>query len=232
MPFQLQPAFILHSRPYRDTSLIVDILTEDFGRCGAVARGARKPGRRKALPLQLCQPLLLSCSGRGELLTLTQVESHGVAFSLVGDRLYSAMYLNELLTRLLPPQDACPEIFHLYQATLEVLTGDTHLEVALRHFEQQLLQQLGYGLELLYTYANEPIAAEEKYRYSPDFGLQTVLPGDHLGNEFLGADLLAIASDDYSSPQTLSAAKRLMRSALNALLGDKPLKSRELFLKR
>jgi DNA repair protein RecO (recombination protein O) len=151
---ELQPAYVLHTREYRDTSLLVDFLTLDYGLLRVVARGVRgKKSNRRAL-LQALQPLLVSTSGRGELQTLTAVEAAAPVFQLHGERLFSVLYINEILTRLLQPGQAHPEIYRLYQSSLVALLNNTLIECALRRFEYQLLFELGYGPDLSYDAGN------------------------------------------------------------------------------
>ncbi|WP_068825427.1 DNA repair protein RecO [Pseudomonas sp. BMS12] len=218
------PAFVLHSRPYKETSALVDFLTPQ-GRLRAVLRGARGKAGSLARPFA---PLELELRGRGELKNVARLESDGVSHWLQGQTLYSAMYLNELLLRLLPAEDPHPLLFDHYSLTLQALAGNPPLEPLLRAFEWRLLDELGYGFALDVDIDGQPIRASGLYRLQPDAGLESVLqlqPG-----LFQGADLLAMANADWSSPGALAAAKRLMRQALAPHLGGRPLVSRELFM--
>lgn len=218
------PAFVLHSRPYKETSALVDFLTPQ-GRLRAVLRGARGKAGSLARPFS---PLELELRGRGELKNVARLESDGVSHWLQGQTLYSAMYLNELLLRLLPAEDPHPALFDHYSLTLQALAGNPPLEPLLRAFEWRLLDELGYGFALNVDIGGLPIRASGLYRLQPDAGLEPVLqlqPG-----LFQGADLLAMADADWSSPGALAAAKRLMRQALAPHLGGRPLVSRELFM--
>ena len=218
------PAFVLHSRPYKETSALVDFLTPQ-GRLRAVLRGARGKAGSLARPFA---PLELELRGRGELKNVARLESDGVSHWLQGQTLYSAMYLNELLLRLLPAEDPHPLLFDHYSLTLQALAGNPPLEPLLRAFEWRLLDELGYGFALDVDIDGQPIRANGLYRLQPDAGLELVLqlqPG-----LFQGADLLAMANADWSAPGALAAAKRLMRQALAPHLGGRPLVSRELFM--
>lgn len=228
---QTQPAYVLHSRPYRDTSLLVDVLTRDFGRIGLIARGQRQPRQKNRRPLQPFVPLLLSWQGRGELKTLTSAENRAAGVFLTGHYLYSGLYANELLMRLLPQGDAHPDIFSIYQHLLAQLAAGSELEAALRNFEFALLDQLGYGLEFaVEATTGEPVQPDQVYGYTAELGFVALAPNDpRAAAGFMGEDLLAMAAGDYSLPQTRRSAKRLSRQVLEIHLGGRPLKSRELF---
>ncbi|MDG9925237.1 MULTISPECIES: DNA repair protein RecO [unclassified Pseudomonas] len=218
------PAFVLHSRPYKETSALVDFLTPQ-GRLRAVLRGARGKAGSLARPFA---PLELELRGRGELKNVGRLEASGIAHWLQGQTLYSGMYLNELLLRLLPAEDPHPALFEHYALTLHALAANPPLEPLLRAFEWRLLDELGYGFALDIDIAGQAIAVDGLYRLRPDAGLEAVAqlqPG-----LFQGADLLAMAEADWSSPGALAAAKRLMRQALAPHLGGRPLVSRELFM--
>jgi DNA repair protein RecO (recombination protein O) len=227
--YELQPAYVLHQRAYRETSLIVDFLTEDQGRIAAVMRGPR--GKRQRL--QLFTPLLIACKGRGELKTLIGMELSDSPHPLGGAALYCAMYINELLMRVLPVADPQPAVFHLYAQTLLFLRDNHLLEPLLRRFEFSLLQQLGYGLPLDYdAESGDPIEASAFYRYEAEHGFvccEQAPENIDAGVYFFGEHLLKIRCVEYDSEPVRRAAKRLARLALYPLLGDKPLKSREFF---
>ena len=223
MRITLEPAFILHHRPYRETSVIIDFLTQHHGRITAVARGTK--GRFRGI-LQPFIPLLISWSGKSEMVTLTEAESHGAPIMLQGNCLFSAFYLNELLVRLLHKHDPCTLIFDLYHETLLALQGDTLQQKILRIFEKKLLEQLGYALHL-----NDKIQTEKYYRYIPELGFKLYDDYENAPSNwvFLGKHLLAFSADNLEDADVLRDAKRLMRLALTPLLGPKPLHSRKLF---
>lgn len=220
-----QPAYVLHSRAYRETSALVDFLTPQ-GRMRAVLRRARGKAGTLARPFV---PLEVEFRGRGELKNVGRMESNGIGVWLHGDALFSGLYLNELMTRLLPAEDPHPLLFEHYTATLQALAAGRALEPLLRSFEWRLLDELGYAFELDRDLAGEPLVADGLYRLQVDAGLERVYlfqPG-----LFNGVELAAMAEADWSVPGALSAAKRLMRQALAVHLGGKPLVSRELFRK-
>ena len=232
MRVQLQPAFVLHKRPYRDTSQLLEVLTADHGRLSLVAKGTRRKGRGgpAGAILQPFIPLLLSFSGRAELKTLTGSEVAGEVTSLKGEHLFSGIYLNELLVRLLHRNDAHRDLFIAYGEAIADLGHERVLDDTLRRFEFRLLDELGYGFDMASDgHSGAPVAAGHWYCYHQDYGLVEQPPGANPGNPvFPGEDLLRIAQGDYSGPARLTC-KRLLRQALAGYLGDKPLKSRELF---
>lgn len=227
---QLTPGFVLHQRPYRDTSALVEIFSRDYGRLGLVARGIRSPKSKWRGDLQPFTPLLLSWQIRGELGTLTDVECSRHAGQLSGPVLYSAYYLNELLLRLLERHDPHPVLFEDYAAALAALHDQAALETVLRRFEKHLLDELGYGLVLEHEVeTGSEVVPELNYDYHLESGPVTVTVETAGGFVFPGKSLLAIATEDFNDPDVLQDAKRLMRAALRLYLGDKPLRTRELF---
>lgn len=214
----LQPAWLLASRPYGDSSLLLEVFTRDQGRIGLVARGARGPKSRLRGLLQAFAPLLLSWSGRGDLATLTGAEAQAVPIVLSGERIFYGWYLNELLTRLLHRHDAHAALFDLYAALMPALTGsETEAQGALRLFEKYLLAEIGYGLQLPDT-----LQAEQPYRYDWDLG---PLP-DRAG--YAGSSLIALRDGRFDSPRALSDARRLLQAALRRQLGDRELETPKL----
>lgn len=225
----LQMAYVLHTRPYRDTSQLIEIFSRDHGRIGLVARGARSGKSRYAGLLQPFAPLLLSWQGRGELPTLSEVEAAGIATPLNYHHLLSGFYLNELLMRLLQRGDPHPNLFDTYASTLTALTNSTQ-EIALRGFERTLLQEIGYGLILDVDVGSGDVVQDSvTYSYYPDQGPIRAVHGDESGIKVHGRTLRAIATDHYPDETTRREAKQLMRAALSVHLGDRPLKSRELY---
>lgn len=229
----LQQAYVLHRKPYRDTSLLVEALTPDFGRIGLVARGARS--RRSVLQalLQPFQPLLLSWSGRGELHTLTSAEAAQRALGLGGDTLISGFYLNELVMRLVPRDDPHPGLFVSYCRTLKQLGSAEQSAWPLRLFERDLLQELGYGLQLTHdSGSSQPLFPGERYCYHPEYGPLPAVSNTPDCLAVHGETLLALATGEQPDVQYCREAKRLMRVILQVYLGPRPLASRELFKAR
>ena len=218
-------AYFLHTRPYRETSQLVELFTAEQGRLSGVWRGARR-GRSSAP--QLFQPLLVEAAGAAELKTLRQVEMAGPALMLSGTALFSAFYLNELLVRLLPREEAMPALFVAYAEALGHLQEGAEPAVRLRLFECQLLDMLGYGIDFGHdSDSGEPVNPAFDYDFHPERGFIR----SHASRALVsGAVLERLAAGDFSSPAAASAAKRINRQALARLLGSRPLKSRELFL--
>ena len=232
MRVDLQPAFVLHSRPYRDSSAIIELFTPEYGRLSVVGRGARRQGKRRRGPLvtQPFVPLLVSWSGRSELKTLAACESAGQPRHLAGNGLYSGLYLNELLVRLLHRHDPHPELFALYATTLEQLASNESLEASLRRFELKLLDDLGYSFEFAVdAHSGLGIREDSLYVYQSELGMVECRGRPANGQPaYAGADLVRIAEGDFSG-EAAATAKRLLREVLSGHLGGEPLRSRQLF---
>ena len=231
---QLEPAFLLHSRAYRNTSMIVDLFCLHHGWISAVAKGVKSTKSSMRNNLQAFQPLLISWYGRNELVTLTQAEIDTPFPSIKADYLAWGFYLNELLYRLLGKHDPQPQLFADYQNILLALCNETASEKHLRYFECNLLANLGYGLQLATeTNTRCPLEPDTDYHYSFDHGprRQEIKSSNPL-NIFKGSSLLALHERRLDDTQILSDAKRLLRGAIHSLLGDRPLRSRELFRTR
>jgi len=221
-----EPAYVLHARPYRETSAIVDLLTRRFGRVSAVARGIRG-ARRGAGPPRPFSCLSVACSGRTQLLTLNTFDALSHRW-LTGDALYAGLYLNELLLRLLRDDDAHPVLFDGYERTLDALAADP--EPALRRFERLLLKECGYEITFdCEADTGAAIDAGTNYRFVPDVGFQAVDENADQRHVFAGAALQAIERDDYAADGVRRAAKQIMRRALAPHLGDRPIGSRALY---
>lgn len=233
MRVELEPAFVLHTRPYRETSLIVEAFGRDAGRLGLVAKGARRPKSALRGTLQPFRPLLLSWSGRGDLGLLTGAEADGFVHPPAGEALFSGLYMNELLIRLMHRHDPHPELFHYYREALVALGFGRPTEPVLRVFEKHLLESIGYGLVLDRDIdSGEPILGEAQYRYDPDRGPTSRAPAEVGGVPVAGATLLALAADRLDSDRALEESKHLMRTVLGRYLGDRPLATRSLFRAR
>ena len=216
---QLEPAWVLSVRPYRETSALVEAFTRNAGRVGLVARGVRSGRARLRGLLQPFQPLLISFSDRGELGTLGAVEPDGAGVMLRGEAVFSGWYLNELMLRLLPRRDPHPQLFEHYATALAALAGPG-AGPALRVFEMRLLTELGYGLEL-----PEPVQADAWYAWDADRGLRLAEPGP---SNYSGASLRALAEESLDTPDSLRDARRLLRAALAPHLGDRKLRTPEM----
>ncbi|PLR50632.1 DNA repair protein RecO [Chimaeribacter arupi] len=224
-----QRAFVLHGRPYSETSLMLDLFTEGHGRVRVLAKGARS--RRSTLKgaLQPFTPLLVRWGGRGEVKTLRNAEPVSLSLPLSGMMLYSGLYVNELLARVLEPETDCASLFFDYLSCIQLLAaGQGSPEQALRRFELALLAHLGYGVDFLHCAGSgEQVTDEMTYRYREEKGFIASLVIDN--HSFTGRQLKALAEREFPDSDALRAAKRFTRMALKPYLGGKPLKSRELF---
>jgi DNA repair protein RecO (recombination protein O) len=227
---QLEPGFLLHHYPWRDSSRILEVLTRGHGRVALFARAARRSGSGLPAALQPFGELLVSWSGRGEAVRMTAAErTASVPSTLAGERLMSGFYANELVIRLLPRNDPHPELYAAY-ATLLAGLADTHTPAAraLRIFEKRLLGALGYGLNLdVEAGSGQPLDRSRSYRYRLDSGaepLDGVAEGSLI---FSGASLLALAHEELEDVRSLADARRLLRAALDQYLDGRELRTRE-----
>lgn len=220
MRVEAQPALVLHARSYRETSLLLECLSRDHGRIGLVARGVRREKSR--LPrglLQPLQPLNLGWVGNGELATLTSAEASAGPLPLRGERLYSAMYLNELVLRLCARGDPHGELFTHYLMCLQRLADGEPEGWTLRRFERDLLDVLGYGIVLdRECRSGADLDADAEYVYVPDAGPQ-VWRGENGGFRISGAALRALHADVMPGPEHCAELRRLMRMLLQHQLG-------------
>lgn len=229
MKVELQPGFVLHSRPYRDTSALVEAFTAAHGRIGLVARGVRSEKSHLRGLLQPFRRVLLSWSGRGELHTLTGAEEVGPVLRLTGEHLISGFYVNELMMRLSHRSDANTQLFACYASTLQSLSEADDPRVTLRVFEKRLLEYLGYGLQLQRDSEGAPIDADRRYRYMIEVGPMPMQASGPHHVEVSGATLLALVAERFDNQQCARESKALMRFILNYYLGAQPLHSRALF---
>ncbi|HEX8012602.1 MAG TPA: DNA repair protein RecO [Casimicrobiaceae bacterium] len=223
-----QPAFVLHAYPYRETSAIVEALTSAYGRVAMVARGARRARSELRGLLQAFQPLTLSWAGAGELKTLIRAEWRGGLPLVSGSALLCGFYLNELLLKLLPREDAHPRLFDEYEATLARLASGAEQAPVLRRFELTLLAELGYALPLTHEAdTGRPVDPGQRYYYAFERGPRTSVaePGRRYP-QVHGATLLALAHQEYSAPEAAAEAKRLMREVLDYYLEQRTIVSR------
>jgi DNA repair protein RecO (recombination protein O) len=225
----LNPAYVLHTRAYRETSQILEVFSADYGRVGLIARGARRPKSSLRGVLNPFQPLRLSWSGRGELATLREADLGGVAAELAGDRLMAGFYVNELLIKLLGRNDPHPDLFAHYISLIAGIGRGEPLEALLRCFELQLLSELGYALNLENdVLTHKPLIPDQHYEFRVEDGPVPVgATNDYTeGLVFPGSTLLAIGHMQFDDKNNLQDAKRLLRSVLNYHLGGKGLQTR------
>ncbi|MCC7412811.1 MAG: DNA repair protein RecO [Gammaproteobacteria bacterium] len=233
MRVELHPAFVLHRRPYRETSALLEVFSQRHGRVGLVARGVRRPRSAWHEALQPFRPLQIAWSGRGELGSVTAAESDAPAPGLSGRPLISGFYMNELLVRLLPRHDPCRPLFQRYLVSIEALGRGQPEEPLLRLFERDLLDTLGYGLQLERdARSGAPLVAGENYLYQAESG-PTRSPVDGVqAVPVSGRTLMGLSAGRFEDGGTLAEAKRLLRFLLEPHLGPRPLVSRDLIRPR
>ncbi|HEY0943024.1 MAG TPA: DNA repair protein RecO [Steroidobacter sp.] len=229
----LQPSYVLHHRPYRDTSRILELFTRDHGRVSVFARGARGGSKSNSSLLSILQPfnrLLVSWSGRGEAGQLTGAEFDGAMMPLPPDRLVHGFYLNELLLKLFARHDSHPDVFALYSQTLDQLKREDPIR-PLRLFEKRLLDAIGYGLALERDARDhEPIDPDASYHYRMEQGpvrIEGVAEGTVV---YSGATLLSLGREELSDAAVCADARRLLRAALDRCLEGRELRTRQVML--
>jgi len=228
-----QAVYVLHTYPFKETSLVVELFARDFGRVATTAKGARRPRSAMRGLLQAFQPMLATWSGKLELKTLHSLEWNGSLLLLQGEALMCGFYLNELLLRLLPREDPHEILFEYYADTLKTLASGQDLATTLRRFELKFLQELGYAIPLLQDVNAELVSASQNYRYEAEHGafkLDGALSRYDIGVQLSGKTLIDMSNDDYSQVQTQQQSKQLMRYLLAHYLGDKPLYTRQLLI--
>ena len=227
-----QAAYVLHSYPFRETSLIVEIFSRDFGRVALLARGARRPRAAIRGLLMAFQPLEISWAGKGEVLTLMKAEWQGGQPLLAGEALFCGYYLNELLMHLLPREDAHQRLFACYAEMLARLAADKAgkgWEADLRCFEKALLQELGYGLTLTHDSNGNDIAPDRHYTYRIEEGPVLLESKEADAQVVLGKTLLDLEKEDFTDPLSRIEAKQLMRILIAYYLAGNELETRRIF---
>lgn len=231
-----QPVFVLHTYPFKETSLVVELFSHDFGRIAAVAKGARRPRSAMRGMLQSFQPLMAAWSGKNELRNLHSLEWGSGLLLLQGQSLMCGFYMNELLLRLLPREDAHESLFDYYAQTLRSLSESQariqDTAITLRRFELKMLQEMGYAVPLDQDEEGTPIIASNSYFYIPERGACHPRAKNQQKNgvQLSGQTLLDMAQDQYIETQTQQQSKQLMRVLLGHYLGDKPLHTRQLLM--
>ena len=228
-----EAAFVLHAIPYKETSLILDVFTRQYGRVALVAKGAKRPHSALRPVLQRFQPLLISWSGKTELMTLTKSEWLGGTPALVGDALLCGFYLNELIVKFLAREDAHENLFDYYADTLNKLSENADsLEAILRPFEARLLRETGFCAALDYCQeTNARLQEDVEYVYQPERGLRPSQVEDpDYWPVIMGRDLLNLVAENYEDSQTLMAGKILMRFLLGIHLQDQVMTTRKILI--
>lgn len=244
MAAQHIPAYLLHARKYTDSRIIIDALTKEFGLISGVYRLKSRKNITSSVPS--FAPLLISWGKGNELKSIYDVEVFGPAFQLQGDMLFAAMYVNELLLRVAAKDDGGEDLYCLYEQVLHDLAASKvavplDIEAPLRRFELQLLKLLGYGISFTQDTHGKEIVSEGWYWLDPELGFTAMHCGDDQSDlvrhasedvqlhKYAGHALRSIADYNFGEKEVRYSAKRICRSLLRPILGDKPLKSRELF---
>lgn len=223
-----EAGYVLHTYAYKESSLIVETFTERHGRVSLLARGARRPRSAMRGVLLAFHPLRFGWSGSGDLATLMNAEWSGALRPLAGRGLMCGFYLNELVLRLLPRDDAHEALFEAYADTLAALSAGGNLFAILRGFEKRLLAELGYALQLEHdAQSGAPIDPDRSYAYEPDRGPVPALSGEMLVR---GQTLLDVAADHYGNPQTRDEARTLMRTLIAQRLHGQVLHTRTVLM--
>lgn len=227
-----QPAFMLHARPWSETSLLVDMFTLEYGRFRLLAKGARRQKTGQRAILQSFQPLSISWSGKRSLMTLTGTEAIQTYPRLRDRNLASAYYMSELLFKFLHANDAHEVLFEAYAQAIEQLGGTLDTEVVLRGFECSLLSEVGYGLQLEFDAASQqPIKNEARYFYYPEKGpVEIDEQDDENSLAVSGRTLKSLAARQFAHQDTLRESKRLLRNLLMRQIAGHSLNTREVYV--
>ncbi len=223
-----QPSYVLHTRPYAESSLLVDMFSRDHGRCMLLAKGARRQKNAQRGVLLPFKPLLSGWSGKGTLPILTAADATGHLPNLSGYGLHAGLYANELILKMLHRFDEHCSLFDAYDEAVRRLAAGTDPAETLRKFEKQLLQETGFGLILDHdVITGEVIRADSKYHYLPESGpVEVAALGDGAGVAVLGSTLQAMQADQFPTERARQEARRLTRTLIQFQLGQKELRSR------
>lgn len=221
---EAEPAFLLHQRPYRNTSQLLEVMSLHHGRVGLIAQGSRRPGRGTRALLQPFIPLRLSWTRRGELGRLTDAEAGSDAMQLGGNALLAGYYVNELVMTLTTRDDPAAQLFAHYAQCLGDLEDGPDVARVLRLFEYRLLATLGVGLQLdVDCESGDPLAANGVYLFSFDSGARQ----SDSSSGYSGADLISLREEQLDTVESLRTARRLLSEAIARQLGSRRLRTRE-----
>ncbi len=223
-------AFILHTRPFKETSLLVEAFSQEEGRVSLVAKGARSTSNKnqKRALLQPFTPLQISWSGKSNLKNLIQVDSNGLPFKLTGIPNLCGLYLNELLLKLLIQWDPHPELFDIYTEAIRQLAADSKPQVILREFELYLIEELGYGIDWSADSYGDLIQSQSQYTYIPQQGFLLVSLVSAGVITFPGQLIRAVADQDWQQKGALALARSINKNIIDQLLDGRELNSRKL----
>jgi DNA repair protein RecO (recombination protein O) len=224
---QNQSAWILHHRPFSNSSMILEIMTSEYGRISLIAKGSRSAKSKFRGVLRPFMPLSISWFSRTNLGTLTEAEIQGAPISLAGDALISGYYINELLLKLLYKDDSHAEVFSLYSETIKKLSLTNRIAPLLRQFEIKLLELVGYALNLREVVDSQiPVDSLSYYEYKPEMGL-VLVHNNEGAMTFLGSQIRSIQQQNFECEDTLRCANRLLKKIISYQLGGKKLMTRK-----
>lgn len=224
------PCYILHRRDYRESSLILEIISREFGRVSLIAKGAKRNKKQQGVTFSLYQKYLMAWTSKTELGTLVDVELSTVANQVSPDKMMLGFYMNEIILRLLHKHEPHPELFDSYDETITELFQNSGDHTLLRYFEKRLLQSLGYGVILDQDLSTgDMVDTERDYHYIPEVGPSSNLNNNAAGVIISGQTLHELDNESLSTNKNKNEAKILLRTLLNQYLGNKPLASRELY---
>ncbi len=224
-----QPGFVLHSYPYKETSLIVEVFARDHGRVPLIAKGAKRPHSKLRGVLQTFQPLQLAWSGKSEVRTLVSAEWVGGLLPLERSALLCGFYLNELLVKLLARDDPHPQLFDQYVSAMNELAHDEPPAIVLRKFELALLKETGVAGSLVRLSGGRMVEADQLYVFDPELGPREAVTSD-IAPAVSGKTLMDMEAGDYADPATQQQSKFLMRHLLAHHLGGMPLNTRQILI--
>lgn len=220
---QLLHGYVIHHRKYREKSHIIHIFSQEYGRVDGILR---------QMPPPQYQPIQLLATGKHELKNFSHIEQTQAPVFLAGDSFFLGFYLNEIILKLAPVEQEMPYCFAQYQSAIQYLQQHTHHQQQdmlqmLRRFEHGLLQDLGYLPDFSCDAQQQSIQPQCHYHYHLNEGF--VLASD---GKYTGADIITMANCDELSHDVLPFLSQLYRQIIHHLLGDRPLKSRQLWQKR
>jgi DNA repair protein RecO (recombination protein O) len=225
-----EPGYLLHQRPYLETSLLLDVFSRNYGRTTLIAKGVKRKKSRTWGILAPFQQLIMAWTGKGEVKTMTNAEALTLRKEIRGERLFCGYYINELILRMLHRNDPHEMLFDSYQFALEALVRESDLERTLRIFEKRLLQELGYGLHLSNdTYTGAKIEPSTRYRYVAEVGPVIDNGEEYSGIVLHGESLRALNDEESFSALHRRELKKLTRATLDRHLDGRPLHSRGMF---
>ena len=224
-----EPAYLIHQRPYSETSQIINLFSRHYGRVDAIAKGSKRPKSKFKSFLQPFSPILVSWSGRSQLKTLRSVDiNSGKQSNVSRKHLMSAFYLNELILSFLTTADPYPDLFDAYSLAINNLSNADSSEIILREFEIELLTEIGYAINFrTEAMSSKKIEPNLLYRFVAGEGFVSSVTSSAREKLMKGSVIHAIDQGDFADPQTLSIAKRIIRESVKYHLSGKELNTKK-----